>query len=248
MHPEKPDILAGLPPLQLPGPQPGGGIMARPRKRKKWDPVGTKDKEYFPVDDLRKILKKAGVTVSSSVRDRDLDKIASDLELAAEFYFSIKIDQNGPTTSEIKAALEDLGNKANALIDSMENLDFRTKHFHLLWDIDNGIELFDITLQNLRFLSVRAENESKKIPQGSPGPHKDKGAGYFLSKLGDIYCEVTGQDAGHEPPLVIFGLTKPFINFAFECLNHIGEPPQSWSSLKQRIHRIQQSHPRSTKN
>ena len=131
------------------------------------------------------------------------------------------------------------------MVSSMENLDFRTKHAHLLWDMDNlhfrakhahllwninSIEFFDLTLRNVRFLSVRAEIAGKKLPHGSPGPRKDQALSYLLNKLGNIYYKITGHSAG---------LRTSFINFAFECLNHIEKSPHSWDSLKQRIRILQ---------
>jgi hypothetical protein len=107
--------------------------MARAKPRKGWDPVGTKDRQYFSVGDLKELLRNEDVAVSSSVRERDLEKIASLLESATNMYDTFKMDQSRPTPSQIKAALEKLKRTADALIGAMKDLDYDCKNLLLLW-------------------------------------------------------------------------------------------------------------------
>lgn len=209
--------------------------MARPKPKKGWDPVGSKDKEYFSVADLKDILRDAGVAVSDSVSEEGLKNIANDLEHATNMYDTFKIDQSRPRPFEIKAGLEKLKRTADALIGAMEDLDYDSKYYHLLLYADgepikNGPQFFDITLHNVRGFSHMAETAIGRLPEAKYGRRKEWATDSYLIRLGDIYYKITQRNPG---------LTGPFIRFAFSCLSHIGERPQSLDALKTRMKRAQ---------
>ena len=107
--------------------------MTTLKKKKKWSPVGDKTDQYFSLQDVKNILSRAKVHLESK-DESELESIAEKLELEADFYFSRKIYQDGPTIPEIRVAVENVKKKAKELRLCLEELDFRTKNEHLLSD------------------------------------------------------------------------------------------------------------------
>ena len=98
--------------------------MGDPKRRKGWDPVGTKTKEWFSTDDVKKIIDENYVPLKAGA-EKELESVTEKLDrIAADFCDSIDIIQKGPSIPEIRAALKDINKKAAGLLQSMEELDY----------------------------------------------------------------------------------------------------------------------------
>ena len=74
-------------------------------------------------------------------------------------------------------------------------------------------------------LATLAENTLAKLPHSKGGHPKDEDVDFFISKVDEVYEQLTGSSGG---------LKKPFLDFTYDCLKHIGKESQSKDSLKQR--------------